>query len=98
MSETPMSPFGGVLHAFLESPSNDWPPYTHAWAGPVYEVIDDPVSPRPLKPRERDRLARRIARAFDVPLWVVGLSRPPSRVANAAYRQRQKNRVKRRRR
>lgn len=55
----------------------------------------------PLSESEREAWARLLAQVYDVPLWVVGVGRPPShpsRVANAAYRQRQKNRVKRRRR
>lgn len=57
----------------------------------------------PLSRRDRDRLVRQIARLFGVSPWVVGAGvdgfpMPPSRVANSAYHQRQRNRVKRRRR
>ena len=51
-----------------------------------------------LSNRATDSWRRQLARIFDVPLWDAGIGRPPSRVANAAYRQRQRNRVKRRRR
>jgi hypothetical protein len=50
----------------------------------------------------RVRLVRQIARLYGVSPWVVGegvegVGMPPSRVCNAAYHQRQRNRVKRRR-
>lgn len=51
----------------------------------------------------RIRMVRRIARLYGISPWVLGdgvegVGTPPSRVANAAYRRRQRNRVKRGRR
>ena len=69
------------------------PSYTLEWDRPEYP------SPAPiLSRREVDRWARRIAKLFDVPSWITGASPPPLAIDGHAYRRRQRNRVKRRRR
>jgi hypothetical protein len=69
------------------------PSYTLEWARPE----QSPPAPA-LSRRQADRWARRIAKLFDVPPWITGASPPPLAIDGRAYRQRQRNRVKRGRR
>lgn len=74
-------------------------PMDHGWELAFASVsVDDPTPVRPPTRRELNRMARTIARCFDVPLWVVGVTPPPLAIDGHAYRRRQRNRVKRRRR
>lgn len=100
MSETPSPPVfevGG--HASSGITLYELPPLPDAPLQPI--GLSTVTWFTPLTDQEREAWARMLAQVYDVPLWVVGIGRPPShpsRVANAVYRQRQKNRVKRRRR
>lgn len=71
------------------------------WLPPLTFIpldLDDPVPTRQPTRRELNRTARMIGRCFDVPPWVIGISPPPLAIDGHAYRRRQRNRIKRRRR
>lgn len=110
MTESPSPRFGGILHAMLTPPAADGPPWVHDLTPPDDPASRPGLSDTFMPPKSwslhvEAKLSRREMRGWTrlfarmsgaLPREVRRM--PQSRVANAAYWQRQRNRVKRGRR